>query len=323
MRPRKAHLQNDAPLALPGRKLLPAPLQRQLRKRVLSVISHGGRSANYDAPAGDPGLFGPRSAVWKVHADFPSMMAGGLAALMLQALHPLALAGVWDHSTFRTDMLGRLRRTITFVGRTTYAPTAAAEDAIQRVRRLHAKVVGEAADGRSYSANDPHLLCWVHCAEAICFLNAYEAYCQAIPDSGKDRYLREFALVAEMLGAQAVPRNQAEIHAYFRRAQSELQYDNRVREVMRILQELPLPMPAANWGRSLFLGAARAVLPQWTHDFYKFGRADRCRSAAGAAGLKLIAPNMRDAMAHGGLGWRSCKRMGTSYEALFHWDDQT
>ena len=83
-------------------------------------------------PPGDPGLYGPDSEVWQVHGDFPSMLCGGVAALLLQMLHPLALAGVWDHSTFREDMLGRLRRTSQFIAVTTFGNRADAQTLIER-----------------------------------------------------------------------------------------------------------------------------------------------------------------------------------------------
>src|SRR5690606_19920449 len=105
-------------------------------------------------------LFGPQSACWKVHGDFTSMLIGGVGALLLQMLHPLALAGVVDHSNFRQDMLGRLRRTGQFVAGTTYGNTADAERLIARVRQIHAAVSGLAPDGRPYAASDPHLLTW-------------------------------------------------------------------------------------------------------------------------------------------------------------------
>ena len=112
----------------------------------------------YESPVGDVGLFGPDSVTWRVHADFPGMMSGGLSALLLQTLHPLALAGVWDHSNFRHDLLGRLRRTTAFVAATTYAPTAHARAEIERVRAIHERVAGTLPDGRRYSASDPALL---------------------------------------------------------------------------------------------------------------------------------------------------------------------
>lgn len=126
---------------------LTAPLAAALRRWVLGVFPRGQSGIDYDAPAGDAGLFGPDSATWRVHADFPGMLAGGLCALMLQALHPQVLAGVWDHSDFRDDLVGRLRRTTGFVAGTSFSGTAEAERLITRVRTIHTHVRGTTADG--------------------------------------------------------------------------------------------------------------------------------------------------------------------------------
>lgn len=284
------------------------------------MLSHDAPAPDYDAPVGDPGLFGSDSVTWKIHADFPSMMAGGLAALMLQTLHPLALAGVWDHSNFRDDILGRLRNTTAFVGRTTYAPREPAEAAIETVRRIHRHVNGSVPDGRTYSAEDPHLLCWVHCAEALCFLNAYEAYCQApIPVAMQDRYLDETALIAEALGACDVPRTRAQLDAFFAEIRSELVFDDRTREVLHVLNNIRLPLPMAGVSRNLFLGAAAVLLPDWALTLIGRSRRERLRDRSAAGALKLVAPSIRDAMAEGGLAWRACARTGADYESLFRW----
>ncbi|MCP3989662.1 MAG: DUF2236 domain-containing protein, partial [Actinomycetia bacterium] len=123
----------------------------------------------------DPGLFGPGSVAWRVHAE-SSMLIGGLRALLLQTLHPLALAGVADHSVYRQDPWGRLHRTARFIGATTYGNTATAEQIITRIRAIHAQVTGVAPDGTPYEANDPHLLLWVHITEIDSFLRAYDRY---------------------------------------------------------------------------------------------------------------------------------------------------
>ena len=102
-----------------SRNTLVAPVVARIRHWVLSAFPRGQSGIDYDHPPGDPGLFGPDSVTWRVHADFPGMLSGGLCALMLQTLHPLALAGVWDHSNFREDLVGRLRRTTNFVAGTT------------------------------------------------------------------------------------------------------------------------------------------------------------------------------------------------------------
>ncbi|HKT43087.1 MAG TPA: oxygenase MpaB family protein [Rhodanobacteraceae bacterium] len=311
---------NTTRLQLPGVKLLPPAARKRLRRQVLAVLSRDAPAPDYDAPPGDPGLFGPDSATWKIHADFPSMMAGGLASLMLQALHPLALAGVWDHSAFRTDTLGRLRNTTAFVGRTTYAPRAPAEAAIEHVRAIHRSVRGFAEDGRAYSAGDPHLLAWVHCAGCWCFLRAYERYCHApIPRVVQDRYLAEMVRIAEALGAHDVPRSTLELDAFFARVRPELVFDARTRETLRILGSIRLPIPFAGFSRDLFLGSAAALLPAWALDLMGRSNLQRLGDRSAARALQLIAPSVRDAMAEGGLAWRACRRTGADYAALYRW----
>src|SRR5690606_38331121 len=120
---------------------------------VLDISMSAGNpvAIDFSRPPGDPGLFGPESASWQVHSDFTSMFAGGVAALLLQALHPRVLAGVWDHSNFRADMLGRLRRTAQFIAGTTFGSRADAERLIGRVRAIHQGVRGVTADGQPYA----------------------------------------------------------------------------------------------------------------------------------------------------------------------------
>ncbi|HYW76250.1 MAG TPA: oxygenase MpaB family protein [Gammaproteobacteria bacterium] len=305
---------------MPGFKVIPGPARERLRAWVIDVLRRDAPAPDYDLPKGDPGLFGPDSVTWKIHADFPGMMAGGLGALMLQSLHPLALAGVWDHSDFRGEMLARLRGTIAFVARTTYAPRIAAEEAIARVRSIHQKVRGAAADGRPYSANDPRLLTWVHCAEAWSFLEGYKTYCRRdVPRDMQDLYFKESARVAEALGARDIPKSLAEVEGYFRSVRPELVYDARTREVLGALNAIRLPIPMAGIGRGLFLGAGAALLPDWALDLMGKTRFERIRNRAAERSLKLMAPSIRDAMAEGGLAWRACARMNADYADLFRW----
>lgn len=184
-----------------------SPVRAAIRHWVLSAFPRSeGSSIDYDQPIGDAGLFGPDSATWRVHSDFPGMLSGGLAALTMQTLHPLALAGVWDHSDFRDDLIGRLRRTTMFVGATTYAALADSETLIARVRRIHTLVKGHAEDGRPYAADDPHLLTWVHVTEAYSFLQGYRRYSHVtLPVGAADRYYDEVRRIAEALGARDVP----------------------------------------------------------------------------------------------------------------------
>jgi uncharacterized protein (DUF2236 family) len=130
---------------------------------------------DYAHPAGAPGLFAPDSPVWTVHGDL-AMFVGGIRALFVQTMHPLAMAGVEEHSDYRRDPLGRLARTGAFIGMTTFGSEEQARRAVDRVRSVHRHVVGTAPDGRPYRADDPELLTWVHAAEVGSFLEAYQRY---------------------------------------------------------------------------------------------------------------------------------------------------
>ena len=135
-----------------------------------------------------------------IHAD-ASMFVGGLRALLLQSLHPRAMAGVAQHSDYRNDPWGRLQRTADFLAATTFGPRTEAERAIATVRRVHTRVTGTTSDGRRYDANDPHLLKWVHIAEADSFVRAHRRFGSVrLTASDYDRYVADMAVVAEHLG---------------------------------------------------------------------------------------------------------------------------
>ena len=179
--------------------------------------------AAYEAPAGDPGLFGPGSVVWRVHADLPTLLFGGHSSLLLQSLNPRVMAGVSDHSTMCEDLVPRLLRTARFVLWTTYGGTELAESIIEEVRGVHARVRGRTEDGISYSANDPELLTYVHVAEVWSLLCAYQRYsARPLLRSEKDRYLEETALVAEALGARSVPKSVGAVRRYLDEVSSDL-----------------------------------------------------------------------------------------------------
>jgi uncharacterized protein (DUF2236 family) len=302
---------------------MPTPLhvlRQPIRHWVLRAFPRADTgSLDYDHPHGDPGLFGPHSATWRVHSDFPGMLAGGLAALTLQTLHPLALAGVWDHSNFRGDLLGRLRRTTAFVGGTTYAPRAQADALIEHVRGIHAHIVGHGEDGRPYSADDPDLLTWVHVSEAYCFLQGYRRYSHiTMPAGAADRYYDEVRRVAEALGARDVPASEREVASYFRRIQPELAYTERSRVVLGLLAQVRLPVPAAGLSRDLFLLAGHALLPDWATSM--LGRTPRQQRQArfAAHALRSIAPVFRAAL-QDGIASRACRRMDIPPEQLQRW----
>lgn len=284
-------------------------IRRRIERQVLSLSGISLGQIDFENPKGDPGLFGPEAVCWRIHGDFTSMLIGGITALLLQALHPLALAGVWDHSNFREDLLGRLRRTGQFVSGTTFASRADADWLIDKVRRIHLHVVGTAPDGRPYSASDPELLTWVHVAEVHSFLQAHLRYLN--PDmsgADQDRYYAEIALVAERLGAQDVPRNRVQMDSYLRRMRGQLLCDERSREILRILLAAPAPSRLAAPVGKLFMQAGIDLLPDWAQQMLEQPMTP-LRSRLVRSSVHGIAPIIRWAVRSGSLH-RSRVRMG-------------
>jgi uncharacterized protein (DUF2236 family) len=299
---------------------LPAPLRHLLRDWIVGVLQRDhGSAIDYDHPARDIGWFGPQSAVWRVHADFPGMMAGGITALMLQTLHPLALAGVWDHSSFRSDILGRLRRTTAFVAGTTYAPDAEVQRLVGMVRGIHRRVRGTAPGGQRYSAMNPALLTWVHCTEVSSFLAGYQHYRGlCLPQAAQDTYLAEVAVIARALGARQVPESREALEGYFAAIQPRLEFSERSREVLAVLNDIRLPIPLAGVARGLFLGAGAALLPIWARPWFGFSLAEQARHRAAALTLRQLAPVLRAALTEG-IAARACRRVGVPYQSLSRW----
>jgi uncharacterized protein (DUF2236 family) len=297
---------------VPLRALDAFPFAGEARARiaagVLGLVSGSGAPAiDYGQPVGDPGLFGPDAACWRVHADFTSMMVGGIGALLLQMLHPLALAGVVDHSNWRKDMIGRLRRTATFIAGTTYGSRKDAEALIARVQKVHRTVVGTAPDGRPYAADDPALLTWVHVAEVSSFLRGYLRYVDpAFPVAEQDRYYAETALVAEKLGALEVPRSRAAVDGYFAGVRPVLAVTERAREVAGVLLHAPAPHPAMQPLSRVFMLAAIDLLPRWAQELWGFEAEARRFGPAATAGVRAVGPVLRRAMREGAA--RSARR---------------
>jgi len=200
-----------------------------------------------------------------VHAHFMAMMVGGIASLIVQALHPRALAGVWDHSSFRDDLGARLGRTAFFIAATTYGGRAMAEQAMQRVQRIHRQVQGVDAQGQAYRADDPHLLAWVHLAECTSFMRAYDTHGRPSLDShGQDRYFAEMALLGSAMGTGPMPTHRAACERALLNFLPELRCDERTRYVLNLLDHYPTEPPYQPLMK-MVVRAAHHSLPAWVY----------------------------------------------------------
>lgn len=213
-----------------------------------------------------PRWFPPGSPIQRVHGD-TSMYIGGIRALLLQSLHPLAMAAVDDFSDFRHDVWGRLARTSTFLAETTFAAADDAEHAVAVVRAVHRHIKGTAPDGRPYRADDPHLLTWVHVAEVDSFLTAHQLFGSAPLTAAEcDTYLAQAAVVATKLGASDVPTTVAALHACLEEFRGDLASTPAALDVARFLiADAPIPR-RARIPYALLARSAVATLPRWARE---------------------------------------------------------
>ena len=253
----------------------PTPLSERLRLKLVERVRgvfNDVESGQQPVPTSDEALFPKDSPIRMVHADIVAMMVGGVRGLLLQMLHPHALQGVLDHSNFRTDMHGRLRRTARFIAVTTFGHREDAMAAVGRVNRIHAKVGGTLPDGTAYSATDPRTLAWVHVAEATSFLAAYLRHVRPdMPGSEQDEYYRQFAVIARALGADPVPIDRREAEAIFRDLRTDLTASPAAREIAQLVltQKPPGSPPAV---QALLGAEAVALLPPFARSMLALER---------------------------------------------------
>jgi uncharacterized protein (DUF2236 family) len=241
----------------------------------------------------DPGLFGPDSVTWQLHAD-PMMWVAGVRALYLQALHPRAVRGVMQNSDFREDPWGRLLRTADFIGTTTYGSTDEAREAGERVRRIHASLKAvDPGTGITYRIDEPELLRWIHCAEVSSYLEVVRRSGFALTDEQVDRYFAEQVLAAELVGLQRgfVPGSAAETARYLEEVRPALAVTEEAQQVWEFLRRPPVPV----WlwaGREVLwrqvAELAYASLPPWARKLYGHRGLPEPVTTAGLRGTRVM-----------------------------------
>jgi uncharacterized protein (DUF2236 family) len=249
-----------------GPRLVQRQLGRMLRSKVAGDDATDRAARIWGAEG--PRWFTPEDPVWRVHAD-ASMFPAGVASLLLQSLHPMAMAGVAGHSGYKSDPWGRLQRTSHYLATTTFGTIEHAEEAIAHVRSIHDRVRGRDALGREYRAGDPHLLLWVHVAEIDSFLRAYQSFGETpLTAAEADTYVAQAGIPAALLGVLDPPTTVAELHGVLADYRPELEATDAAREAARfLLLQPPLPLFArpgygtlASGGVSLLPGWARSML---------------------------------------------------------------
>lgn len=267
------------------------PIRRTIAAQVRAQFADPSGKRHVAPAPHDQRLLPAGSISFDVHADVTTMMIGGISSLLLQMLHPKALAGVWDFSNFRDDMGGRLRRTAAFIAVTTFGEAAGAEQAIERVRGIHSRVEGRLPDGTRYRADDPELLAFVGVSEALSFLRAWIRYRDPLmPRARQDRYIAEMADISRRLGAEPMPESRGEAEAFLAAIRPQLRADARTREIARLILTAPAPSPSMGPAQRLLVQAGIDLLPGWARQMHGLSGAGLATPMlrAGAGGMGAV-----------------------------------
>jgi uncharacterized protein (DUF2236 family) len=296
---------------------LPWGLQRRLESASLEFLHpQPAHRTVFSRPPGEEALIPADSVSWRIFKNPVSLFIGGVAAVLLELAEPHVRTGVWEHSTFRSDPLNRLRRTGLAAMITVYGARSMAEPMIARVVRMHARVAGETPGGASYHANDPLLLSWVHATAAFGFAHAYSRYVESLGHEDFDALYREGEPVANLYGAGGAPRCRSEVDALFRSMEARLTASPivfRFLDIMRDTATFPTPF---RWLQPVLVRAAVELLPAAIRatlgltDAYGLRRQDRIIvEFAGGLANRIVLKE--------GPAAQSCLRLGLSSHYLY------
>jgi uncharacterized protein (DUF2236 family) len=237
-----------------------------------TVGADGLPGVQFSEPPGDPGLYGPDSAIWYVHADVAGLV-GGLSGLLLGALHQPTMYGTNQHSSYSDDPLARLGRTASFVNAMTWGSMPVVERTCEIVRKLHKNVRGTMPDGRPYSADDTDQLIWTATTQAHCIMRAHQRY-HPDPVQGEriDDYYAEYSRFATELGAtRPGPTTRAEVEDYFTRMRPQLTFAEETAELADFFRQPFGADPVAKAASVVITRAAFDNLPGWARRLYGSG----------------------------------------------------
>jgi uncharacterized protein (DUF2236 family) len=244
--------------------ILPWPLQSSLEAAARALLEPGdGPHVDFLRPTGEAALVSPDSVSWRVFKNPLSLFIGGVTAVIMELAESRVRTGLWEHTTFRVNPAGRLRRTGLAAMVTIYSARSTAEAMIARVRRIHDKVAGRTPSDEAYCANDPDLLNWVQGTAAYGFLQAYHAYVQPLSPAERDRYYAEGVPAATLYGATSAPTSEAELENLFDAMAGRLERSDIVMEFLVIMRSAPILPMLLRPAQHLLVRAAVDLMPRW------------------------------------------------------------
>jgi uncharacterized protein (DUF2236 family) len=296
---------------------LPRGLQQRLESAADALLRPPhARQIDFRRPLGEQALVAPDSVSWRIFKNPVALLIGGIAAVILELAEPAVRTGVWQHSSFLKDPVGRLRRTGMAAMVTVYGARSMAEPMIDGVVRRHTKVTGETPAGEAFSASDTRLLNWVHATASFGFGEAYSRYVAPLSEHDFDRLYREGRCAARLYGATAAPSSRAEVHTLFDSMRERLEPSPIVfqfLQIMRVTQALPRPLHRL---QPMLVRAAVDLIPDAIRLRLGLRAADGLRAwqrllvrAAGAVSDRIVLPN--------GPPSQSCQRLGLPKAYLY------
>lgn len=243
-------------------------LREKLRREIEAVGGRHDELDVYGGEPGDPGLAGgPGSMSWEINGDLASVSAAGMAAIIMEVLHPSVMAGVFQQSSYETEPLKRAQNTLGYVLRTTFGSTPAATAVIDHVKGVHRHIHGERPDGVPYRALDPALIAWVHTCIPWAIMEAYHRYRRPLSIAERDRYLGEQARIGRMGGADRVPETMAELTDYVEEMRPLMAMNEQTRRFTDFLAgdsdgEFGIG-PRKQLENRIGLAAAMSLMPAW------------------------------------------------------------
>lgn len=274
------------------------------------------RGVDFSAPPGEPALFAPDSISWRIFKNPVTLFIGGVTAVILEFAEPRVRSGVWDHSSFRRDPVGRLRRTGLAAMTTVYGARSTALKMIERVTAMHSQVQGETPSGEHYRALDVELLNWVQATATFGFLEAYSAYARPLSDADRDRSYSEARRSAALYGASGAPASLVEQRALFKQMAPRFERSDIVFEflgTMKRAQALPQPVQIAQHS---FVRAAVDLVPSDIRDVLGLNARYGLRPFEGFA-VRRAARRAEKLVLPSSPAVQACRRLGLADDYLY------
>lgn len=266
-------------------------------------------------PAGEEALSAPDSISWRVFRNPVSLFIGGIAAVLLELAEPRVRSGVWDYTAFKTDPIGRMRRTGLAAMVTIYGAQSVAVPMIERIRRMHDKVRGVTPDGVAYHANDPELLCWVQVTAEYGFLEAYRRFVRPLGLEERDRFYLEGAPPASLYGAEGMPVSEAEVEGMLQHMKPHLEASPIVMEFLDIMKRSPVLPPPLRLCHGMLLRASVEILPDFARDALGLGKEWRLKKHESAI-LRAVAGRLERSVMRSAPAAQACLRLGLPADYL-------